>query len=174
MDTLDRLLQHDAWTTAQLLRLATPLSDEQLDRGFDIGLRTCRATFEHMIRNTEVWTDLMNGGPVRDAGDATIAALTGRHHQASADLAALAHRVREQGAMNERWTDTLDDPPTTRTFGGAITHVITHGMHHRAQLLFMLRRLGVGGVPEGDVLSWERQVIEGSEQGSSSPGESQA
>jgi uncharacterized damage-inducible protein DinB len=31
-------------------------------------------------------------------------------------------------------------------------------MHHRAQVLHMLRRLGVSGLPEGDVLSWERQA----------------
>jgi hypothetical protein len=31
-------------------------------------------------------------------------------------------------------------------------------MHHRAQLLFMLRRLGVEGVPEGDTLTWEQSL----------------
>jgi len=51
----------------------------------------------------------------------------------------------------------LDDPPAEKTFGGAIAHVLTHSMHHRAQVLHMLRRLGVGDVPEGDVLSWERR-----------------
>jgi hypothetical protein len=29
-------------------------------------------------------------------------------------------------------------------------------MHHRAQLLYMLRRLGVADLPEGDVFSWEQ------------------
>jgi hypothetical protein len=28
---------------------------------------------------------------------------------------------------------------------------------HRAQLLYMLRQLGLTGLPEGDVLSWEQQ-----------------
>jgi hypothetical protein len=36
----------------------------------------------------------------------------------------------------------------------AIVHVITHSMHHRARLLYMLRRLGPANLPEGDVLSW--------------------
>jgi uncharacterized damage-inducible protein DinB len=39
-----------------------------------------------------------------------------------------------------------------------IAHVITHSMHHRAQLIFMLRELGVEDLPEGDVLSWESQL----------------
>ena len=41
MDILDRILRHDAWTTGLLLRLAAPLTDEQLDREFDLGLKTC-------------------------------------------------------------------------------------------------------------------------------------
>jgi uncharacterized damage-inducible protein DinB len=45
-----------------------------------------------------------------------------------------------------------------RTYAGAIGHVITHSMHHRVQVMYMLRRLGVERVPEGDVLSWEEGV----------------
>ena len=67
MDLLDRLLGHDAWTTGELLVLCGPLTDEQLDRQFDIA-------------------------------------------------------------------------------------------HHRAQLLYMLRQLGIAGLPEGDVFSWEHRV----------------
>jgi DNA-binding FadR family transcriptional regulator len=42
--------------------------------------------------------------------------------------------------------------------GGAIVHIVTHGMHHRAQLLYMLRLLGVQNLIEGDALSWESQL----------------
>jgi uncharacterized damage-inducible protein DinB len=31
-------------------------------------------------------------------------------------------------------------------------------MHHRAQLLYMLRLLGVQNLIEGDALSWESQL----------------
>ncbi len=43
--------------------------------------------------------------------------------------------------------------------GGGITHILTHSMHHRAQVLYMLRRVGVVDLPEGDVLSWESQIV---------------
>jgi uncharacterized damage-inducible protein DinB len=40
-----------------------------------------------------------------------------------------------------------------------LAHVTTHGMHHRAQCLNMLRRLEVAGLsdnlPELDVLEWQ-------------------
>jgi uncharacterized damage-inducible protein DinB len=61
MDLLDRLLGHDAWTTRQLLLLAQQLSDEELDFDLDIGHRTVRATFSHIIRNMESWSSGMGG-----------------------------------------------------------------------------------------------------------------
>jgi len=84
--------------------------------------------------------------------------LIARLDRAAADLASVARAVARRGGWDERWIDTLDRPPAEKTYGGGIAHVITHGMHHRAQLLYMLRRLGVEGLPEGDVLSWERQA----------------
>ena len=41
------------------------------------------------------------------------------------------------------------------TFGGAIGHVLTHNMHHRAQAMLMLEQLGLREHIEGDLLSWE-------------------
>ena len=76
--------------------------------------------------------------------------------RAYADLASFARNAAQAGAWDKRCLDTLDHPPVEKTLGGGIAHVITHSMHHRAQLLYMLRRLGVSLLPEGDVLSWEQ------------------
>ena len=161
MDLLDRLLGHDAWTTQQLLALAANLSDEQLDRDFDIGHRTVRGTLEHIIRNVEVWSALMAGETVvedRTAQGRSVAELAARLAAAADRLACVARAVANRNGWDERWLDTLDDPPTEKTYGSAIAHVLTHSMHHRAQLLYMLRLLGVSPLPEGDVFSWERQA----------------
>lgn len=159
MDLLDRLLGHDAWTTRQLLQRCQGLSDSQLNRSVDAGHETVYATLVHMIGNVRVWTDLMLGRPVmRDAATwrgLSVADLTARHDAAAADFAALARRLQDEDRLDELWTDTLDDPPTVKTYGGAIAHVITHNMHHRSELLHILHRLGVPDLPEGDVLSWE-------------------
>jgi hypothetical protein len=37
-----------------------------------------------------------------------------------------------------------------------ILHFIMHSHQHRAELLHVLARLGVAGLIEGDVLSWEQ------------------
>jgi RimJ/RimL family protein N-acetyltransferase len=42
-----------------------------------------------------------------------------------------------------------------RLLGHAIAHLVTHSMHHRAQVLNIMRHLGVTDLIEGDVLGWE-------------------
>lgn len=159
MDLLDRLLGHDAWTTRQLIARCNELSDEQLDRRFDVGHRSIRATLQHIIFNMEAWSALMAGVEVPRSTVPTheqSMSHFGKRLDLAADrLAEVASAVRTRGAWDERWLDVLDQPPVEKTYGGAIAHVITHSMHHRAQLLYMLRTLGMQDLPEGDVLSWE-------------------
>lgn len=165
MDILDRLLGHDAWTTRQLLLRCRELNDSQLDRQFDIGHRSVRATIEHIVRNMEVWTDLIAGQPVRpDEGTApsgrSVESLIRRLDVVAAQLNAIATQVAREGRLDERWLDYLDQPAAQKSYGGAIAHVLTHSMHHRAQVLYLLRHLGMRDLIEGDVLSWESQLQE--------------
>ena len=44
------------------------------------------------------------------------------------------------------------------TRGGVLTHVATHGMHHRAQCLNMFRSLGIAPLPSNSVLEWMLMV----------------
>jgi uncharacterized damage-inducible protein DinB len=160
MDLLDRLLEHDAWTTRQLMVRCGELSEEQLDARFEIGHRSVRATLQHIVSNMETWSALMAGNAVRPStspGKPSLSELGIRLDRAAAQLADVAKKVAARGDWDDRWMDVLDDPPMEKTYGGAIAHVITHSMHHRAQLLYMLRQLGLQDLPEGDVLSWEQQ-----------------
>lgn len=73
-------------------------------------------------------------------------------------LAELARRVQAEGRLDERGTDFLDGPPTCKTNGAAIVHVVTHSMHHCAQLIHLLKKLGVPDVIKGDALSWAERA----------------
>ncbi len=162
MDLLDRLLAHDAWTTRQLLILAQPLTESQWRQPFDIGHVTLRATLEHMIFNVETWTALMNGAE-HPGNQPTFAGLSAadllvRHDASMLKFAALANRAQDASLWDVLWVDILDNPPQEKSYGGAIAHVITHNMHHRGEVMHMLHRLGVEGVIEGDVLSWEAEA----------------
>jgi uncharacterized damage-inducible protein DinB len=157
MDILDRLLGHDQDTTWRLLELSSRLDDALLDQVFDLGHGTLRKTLAHIVDNVETWTDLMNGWstrPVRSTGE-SIPELTNRFEIAYTDLSNLADRVQQEGKLDQLWVDVLDQPPRQKTFGGAIVHVVTHSMHHRAQAIHMLKRLGVNDVPEGDAMNWD-------------------
>lgn len=157
LDLLDRLLEHDAWTTHRILEFAAAVSDEQLDQDFDLGHRTFRATARHMVGNIEVWTDLMAGRPVRQmpAAHQTLPVLQQRFQLAYSAFAQVARAARDTGRLTETYRDVLDQPPREKSFAGTILHVVTHNHMHRAELLHMLERLGVKGLIEGDVLSWE-------------------
>jgi uncharacterized damage-inducible protein DinB len=155
MDLLDRLLAHDRWTTRQLLDICATFSDAQLDREFDIGRQTLRATFIHVIRNMEIWSALMAQTDPSNESDQSVSGLIRRLDAAADRLAAVSRSVADRNAWDDQWLDTLDDPPCEKSYGTAIAHILTHSMHHRAQVLYMLRLSGVTNLPEGDVFSWE-------------------
>lgn len=162
MDLLDRLLGHDEWTTGELLRRCAELTESQLRQQFDIGVGSLHKTLVHMIADVRIWTDLMSTGST-DGTTSTwntfdLAELTDAHTTGYAAFAELARRVQAEQRLNEVWVDSSDNPPTAKSFGGVILHIITHNMHHRAQILTMLRQLGLQDLPEGDLLSWEAFV----------------
>ena len=164
MDLLDRLLGHDVWTTREIIARCHELEVSQLHEAVDAGHESLHKTLVHMIGNVRVWTDLMEGTAVARTGSSwdrfSLDELAKHHESASADFAAFAVRIRNEGRLDERWLDQLDDPPTAKSFGGAIAHVLTHNMHHRCDLLHMLHRLGLPDLPEGDLLSWESSLTQ--------------
>lgn len=155
MDILDRLLGHDAWTTRQLLLACQALPDALLDQEFEIDHKSLRETFTHAIRSMEVWTDLLYVREVQDPTGSTIPELLERLSSVSRDFAQLARTIARENRYDDCFVDTLDNPPAQKTYGGAIGHVITHNMHHRAQIMFLMERVGLKDHIEGDLLSWE-------------------
>jgi len=155
MDLLDRLLGHDRWSTRQLLDICATLPDDQLDKDFDIGHRTLRATLNHIVRNMEGWSMLMQETEPSFGSDSSIVGLSRRLDQAADRLAAVSRSVADRNAWDDKWLDVLEKPPQEKSYGTAIAHILTHSMHHRAQVLYMLRLSGVKNLPEGDVFSWE-------------------
>lgn len=158
MTILDRLLGHDAWTTRQLLLRCRELSEEQMSRIFDIGGRSLSGTFEHLIACMESYTDLMLGRTAYEAyrDDASVEGMLTRLTIVAKDFAEFAARVEREGRADEMVTNTGNG--SRRSLGGVIVHLITHSMHHRAQILYMLEQLGVQDVIEGDALGWEAQA----------------
>jgi uncharacterized damage-inducible protein DinB len=154
---LDTLLAHNEGTTRRLIEQSAGLTDAQLDQEFDLGLRTVRRSLDHIIESMEWWTDLMTGRPPRSFEGMTddplsLAGLQCRLEAVVGELARLAHDVERHDRWEDHWPDRADQ--RSRRYGATLVHVLTHGAHHRSQVIHMLRRLGIPDVIWGDALGY--------------------
>ncbi len=164
MTILDRLLGHDVWTTRQLLLRCRELSDEQLNRNFDIGDRSLLGTFEHLIACMESHTDLLlerrtpenflATKELRD--DESIDGMLIRLAIVSKDFSEFATRVDGEGTADDMCTNPEDF--NRLPLGSVIAHILTHSMHHRAQIMYIFEQSGIKDIIEGDALGWEGQA----------------
>jgi uncharacterized damage-inducible protein DinB len=156
MDLVERLLGHDRWTTDHMAELSEDLTDDQLDRDFDIGHRTLRRTFDHIILTIEFWTGLMVGKPVPwEPRNASVSEMRERHTRAYDRFEAVARDLIAAGRLDESFVDHYDYP---QSYGATILHVILHGQAHRSEVLHILQRLGKTELPEGDPQEWEHMT----------------
>ena len=159
MDLLDLMLDHDQWATATLLDVSRDLTDAQLDTEFDIGHRTLRETFGHMIFNVPFWTAFLAGQPP-DGGhsadaqpeDRSVAAMIDQHQRSYAAFAAAARQLRDEGHLGDTYQDHYS---VRKSFGGTVLMVVEHNEGHRFDVLHILTRLGVPNLPEVDLGVWE-------------------
>jgi uncharacterized damage-inducible protein DinB len=154
---VDILLSHDRWATAQLLEACAALSDEQFHRRFDIGPGSLHDTTTHIVGAMRRWGDMLAGREQRPRLEGTrrsVAELQALSDEISSDFAATARKYPPEEIVS----GTRDGRTYTFPRGVVITHVATHGMHHRAQCLNMLRQLGVQPLPASDVIQWARSA----------------
>ncbi len=158
MDVTDRLLLQNAWATRVLLERCRALTPEQFSQRFDIGPGSLHDVLRHLIGAMRRWSDRIAGRPVRErlekapdlhTPDELLIVL----EEAARDLQEAVHRVRQEGRYDEMMQTEFS--PARFTRGTAIVQVLTHGAHHRAQALNILRRLGVADLPELDAIEWE-------------------
>ncbi|MGD9688510.1 MAG: DinB family protein [Phycisphaerales bacterium] len=182
-DVVDILIASDAWGTRQLLRVCGALPGEQFHRRFEIGPGSLHDTITHMISAMRRWTDRLAERAVRapieaiaarpdlkgDARQRTPAELLALLDEAERDLLAtmraLASAQGLGGMVTLEWPGAKGEVKVYRfTCAAVIAHVATHGYHHRAQCLNMLRQLGApvpgvtSGYPELSAVDWQSEV----------------
>jgi uncharacterized damage-inducible protein DinB len=155
-DPLEILLSHDRWATAQSVDVCGKLTADQFHRLFDIGPGSLHDTLTHVVGAMRAWTETLSGaeaGP-RLEGDGqrrTVEQLRALLEEAWGELAAEARRRSLAEMVSRR---TRDGRTIEMTRGAVLVQVATHGMHHRAQCLNMLRQLGVKPLPASSVAEW--------------------
>jgi uncharacterized damage-inducible protein DinB len=148
---LRRLHQYRAWSNWQLLHACRPLSREQLDAPFEIGQGSVWKSLVHLLAADSLWVDAFEGRP-----DSPVPC-----EAEFKDLEELANRWAN---LERRWLDVLTrldgsdlERPVLRedlqnrcfSLGGVDAHlqVCTHAAYTAAQVVNMLRRLGVASLP---------------------------
>lgn len=168
-DPLVVLLRHDRWATARVIEGCAGVNAEEWRRGFDMGLGTLEATLTHMVAAQRRWADRIAERELRPmlevpAGGLTAAEVAELHAEAADDLERVAAAAREQG-LERQVTVRFGRVDYVFTKGVALVHAATHGMHHRAQCLNMLRRLGrtelEGNLPHVGAVDWQAEVETG-------------
>ncbi len=151
---------YNAWANAQLLQAATPLTDSQLDRKFDMGVGSLRKTLLHIYNGEFVWLQRWQGK--RDT--------PWPNEEEKATVATLASRFGLLPPQHDAFLETLKDTDLDRSIvyrdskgslfsaalGDMLIQGFNHSTHHRAQAANMLRHVGAGPV-ELDYMYWVRK-----------------
>jgi uncharacterized damage-inducible protein DinB len=152
---IDILLEHDRWATQNIIDVCKTLSPEQFHRRFEMGPGSLHDTVTHIITALRVWEDTLSTRETRPRLEGTtrsVAELQTLFDESATAFAAVARKhPLDATVIRER-----DGHKYVFSRAGVIAHVATHGMHHRAQCINMLRQLGLTPAPHSSVAEWMR------------------
>ena len=167
-ETIGEYFRYDDWASARMHAIAATLSDEQLDRPFEMGPGSLRKTLLHILDAERWWLEGWTGPPPASFEElpetTSIVELrelwTGTAQRRNDFLST-------QSSEDLQRTVTAQFRPDRQfsfTIGDSMLQLGGHGTHHRAQVLNMLRHLGAEP-PALDYVVWLREaapVAEGS------------
>ena len=173
-DLVRRLHRHRMWVNHRLLEAVRPLGEEQLRRPLPIGQGSAWRTLTHLIAAESNWLEALRGNEVSlFPGDAP-GKLPG-NQEGDGAVASLDELTSMWRDLDRRWDEylagltdgALDEivfkvsTSSGLRFGArrsdVLLHVCTHAQYTTAQLVNMLRQLGVDRLPDVMLISMARQ-----------------
>jgi uncharacterized damage-inducible protein DinB len=173
VELLKRLHQHRAWVNGNLLTSARGLSDEQLRSPFQIGQGSVWKSLLHLYGAEYVWLESLLGNeaflvpgdlpgkiPGNQLGEGAITSLDDLRQKwsslekrwigyfANLTPTALEEIVYRKSSAGMRFGTRRSD---------ILLHVCTHAHYTAAQVVNMLRHLGVEKLPETMLITLARQ-----------------
>jgi len=175
-DLIRRLHRHRMWANSRLVEAVRPLTGEQLRRPLAIGQGSVWRTLTHLMAAEFLWLEALLGDEAPlFPGDAPGRPPGNQEGEgAIASLDELASKWRD---LDRRWDDYLAgltdealDEVVTKVITSSgpgrrhgtrrsdvLLHVCTHAQYTAAQLVNMLRQLGLGRLPDVMLISLARQ-----------------
>jgi uncharacterized damage-inducible protein DinB len=150
--TTVKLVEYERWCNSQALDFLENLSEEELKRDFGFGLRTPHRTIFHIADVMQGWS--------RSVGP-SISKPTWLPYEATVTLREIRAMFAEFGSawlaamQASREAGILDEGRRLHQ----VFHLVTHGTHHRGQLLSMITVMGYAQPFEGgDFGGWSNNA----------------
>ncbi|HWB12811.1 MAG TPA: DinB family protein [Pirellulales bacterium] len=176
VDLIRRLHHHRAWVNGNLLMAAAELTDEQLRSPFPIGQGSVWKSLVHLYAAEYVWLEALEGNEDPLVQGDLPGKLPG-NQEGEGRISGLAELRQRWAELGQRWTgylaaltaEALDDQvykmTTSVGFAGrfgtrrsdVLLHVCTHAQYTTAQIVNMLRHLGLAKPPESMLISLARR-----------------
>jgi uncharacterized damage-inducible protein DinB len=153
--TIFRLIEYEIWCNLRMMDFLSSMSEEEYRQDFDFGLRTPHRTMAHIADVMKGWSGSV--GPAIEAPvwpaydeDEFLQSIRKRIVEAGDAWLKAAKASHEQGLLG-------DERRLHQVF-----HLVTHGTHHRGQLLSMITLMGYDQPLEGgDFGGWSNVKTKG-------------
>lgn len=160
LDTVRTMFRYSDWANERVLDSALGVAEKDLDRPMDVGPGSMRRTLLHVLAGEDVWLKRWMGQVETRWPD----------ERERAGVGEIAGRLRAVWASREAFIGSLPPGATGRvqayrdskgglfraSLGDMLVQGCVHSIHHRAQAVNILRRLGAA-VPELDYMMRVRQ-----------------
>lgn len=175
VELIQRLHQHRVWVNRNLLTAAEQLSDEQLRSAFPIGQGSIWKSLVHLYAAEYVWLESLLGNESPLVQGDLPGKLPG-NQLGEGGFRALPDLKERWSDLDQRWQsflvaltpeslDTTIYKISSSSFGGkrfgtrcsdVLLHVCTHAQYTAAQVVNMLRQVGMEKLPETMLVSMAR------------------
>jgi uncharacterized damage-inducible protein DinB len=150
--SIRRLAEYEVWCNARVFEAAGLLEPAVLHRPFGFGLGTIHHTLFHIVDVMQGWSKCV--GPEIEKPlwldyepGASLDSIARLNEETAATFMGAIDRSHAAGVLHQ-------DRRIEQVF-----HLVTHGTHHRTQIITMLRLLGVDPPFEaGDFGGWSNQA----------------
>ena len=174
IDLIRRLHEHRRWVNAMLMDKARTLDEGQLHRTFEIGQGTIWLTLTHLYGAEYIWLEALTGNEDPLAPGDVRGRLPGNQDGDDA-MTGLEELASNWSELEGRWRDYLADlTPSSlvqlvakiNSLSGVKTstkridvllHVCTHAQYTTAQVINMMRHVGVTDLPDPMLITLARQ-----------------